>query len=71
VKVKELEWHTVQINKVREQLNAPSSPANEIVKPLNMRSIVFNRRIKRLKSHEAAFKDKLDAGLVAWFNKVY
>jgi hypothetical protein len=71
VKQNEVEWHTSQINKVRSQLNDYVHPVNEIVKPLNMRTVVFNRRIKRLARHEKAFDDKLSAGLVKWFNKVY
>ena len=67
----ELEWHTNQINKVRSQLKDSVSPVNEILKPLNMRTVVFNRRIKRLRRHEEAFSAKLESGLMMWLNKVY
>jgi hypothetical protein len=66
-----MDWHMVQSNKVRWQLNDAINPVDEIVKPKNMRTVVFNRRIKRLKHHEGEFKRKLEAGLMKWMNKTY
>jgi hypothetical protein len=71
VKNKELEVHAFQINKVREQLNAPNIPINDINKPYMMRTVVFNRRIKRLVRHEKAFESKLELELMRWFNNRY
>ena len=71
IKNKELEWHTIQINKVRGQLNDSVSPVNEIKKPYMMRTVVFNRRIERLKRHEGAFAAKLEESLLIWFNNRY
>jgi hypothetical protein len=71
VKNKELEIHAFQINKVREQLNAPNIPINDIVKPKYMLTRVFVRRIKRLARHEKAFESKLEESLVNWLNKTY
>ena len=67
----ELEWHTNQINKVRSQLKDSVSPVNEILKPLNMRTVVFNRRIKRLRRHEEAFSAKLEESLRKWLASAY
>ena len=63
--------HIEQIAKIREQLNAPDTPLSEINKPYMMRTVVFNRRIARLDRHEAAYRAKMDAGLMKWFNRVY
>jgi hypothetical protein len=68
---KEILLHMRQIEKVRGQLNAPNTPINDIKKPYMMRTVVFNRRIKRLKRHEDAYIDIFEAGLVRWFNKTY
>jgi hypothetical protein len=71
MKLREMEWHSIQIKKVRGQLNAPDTPINLIVKPLNMRSVVFNRRISRLRRHERDFEAKLEESLLQWFHSRY
>jgi hypothetical protein len=71
MKAKEMEVHTIQINKVRGQLNDYVNPVSEIVKPKYMLTRVFVTRIKRLTRHEAEFKRKLQLELNHWMEKTY
>ena len=65
------EWNRYQVDKIREQLNAPYCPIGDIKKPKGMRSIVFDRRIKRLERHQSAWLAKQRKPLDKWFQKTY
>ena len=67
----EIQYHLAQVNKIRAQLGDFESGADDISKPVNMRTIVFDRRISRLKKHEKCTLDKLEDGLLRFIASQY
>lgn len=59
-----IEYYTNQINKLRgpDRLNDPINPPDKITKPVGMRTIIFDKRISRLKSLEKRTQNLIREG---------
>ena len=63
MRTQELEIHFDQVAKLRTRLQDMNSDPCDIVKPVGMRTKLFENRVQRLAKHERAIMQKLCNGL--------
>jgi hypothetical protein len=66
-----LDYHRKQVARLRARLEDTTNPPDKIIKPVGMRTKVFENRIQRLKKHEKMTVEILAEGLKKWQNRVY
>ena len=72
MKTRKIAYSAQQLDKISQQLGVlPSTPPENITKPAQMRSKVFQIRLARFEKHQKRTVSMINDGLNKWYTRRY